>query len=114
MGNNGYPVLSPAPESFLLTQPLDYRSLGYGTFSGTAHYEGSISISKEGRYTLALPILKDSVRVYIDGKEVGTLIASPYQLEVELAAGEHAITLEVCNAPGNRDILAGVPSGLQP
>ena len=26
---------------------------------------------------------------------------------------KHFIALEVCNAPGNRDILAGLPAGLQ-
>ena len=43
----------------------------------------------------------------------GVLIAPPYCLEMTLAAGTHDIRLEICNAPGNRDILAGVPAGLQ-
>ena len=113
LGNCGYPVLSAAPETFRLTSLQDYRTLGYGTFSGTAVYEGTAAVSKAGRYTLDLKLVKDSVLVRIDGKELGTLIAPPYGLEVELAAGEHTLKLEVCNAPGNRDILAGLPAGLQ-
>ena len=113
LGNCGYPVLSAAPEFYELIQPQDYRTLGYGTFSGTAVYEGTAEAGKASRYTLELKLVKDSVRIWIDGVEQGTLIAPPYRLEVELPAGEHTIRLEVCNAPGNRDVLAGVPAGLQ-
>ena len=113
LGNCGYPVLSAAPEFYELTEPRDYRTLGYGTFSETAVYEGTAEAGKAGCYTLELKLVKDSVRIWIDGIEQGTLIAPPYRLEVELTAGKHAIRLEVCNAPGNRDILAGLPAGLQ-
>ena len=113
LGNCGYPVLNAAPEFYELTEPRDYRTLGYGTFSGTAVYEGNAEIAAAGRYTLDLKLVKDSVRVWIDGVEQGTLIAPPYCLEVELPAGKHLIRLEVCNAPGNRDVLSGVPAGLQ-
>ncbi|MBO4633365.1 MAG: hypothetical protein J5858_15720 [Lentisphaeria bacterium] len=114
LGNRcGFPVLSAAPESFMLTSLRDYHTLGYGTFSGTAVYEGKTQIAKTGRYRLDLNLVKDSVRIWIDGAEIGTLIAPPYQQEIELSAGDHTIRLEVCNAPGNRDILAGVPAGLQ-
>ena len=113
LGNCGYPVLSAAPEKFQLTLPQDYRTLGYGTFAGTAVYETTVQIAKNGRYTLDMRLSADSVRIMVDGTERGMLIAPPYRLEVELAAGEHTIWLEVCNAPGNRDILAGLPAGLQ-
>ena len=113
LGNCGYPALDAAPESFRLTAPTDYRPLGYGTFSGTAVYEGTAEAGKAGRYTLDLKLVKDSVRILIDGREQGTLIAPPYRQEIELAAGKHTVRLEVCNAPGNRDVLAGVPAGLQ-
>jgi len=113
LGNCGYPVLSAAPETFHLSSLRDYRTLGYGTFSGTAVYESSVTAAESGRYALDLKLVKDSVRVWLDGTELGTLIAPPYRLEVELAAGEHTLKLEVCNAPGNRDILAGLPAGLQ-
>ena len=113
LGNCGYPVLSVAPGSFELTQPQDYRTLGYGTFSGTALYEGLAEVAEAGRYMLDLKLVKDSVRIRIDGAEHGVLIAPPYRMEIELAAGKHTVSLEVCNAPGNRDVLAGVPAGLQ-
>jgi hypothetical protein len=112
-GNYGYPVLSEAPEVFNLTMPQDYRTLGYGTFSGTAIYEGKTTVEKCGSYTLDLNLLKDSVKISVDEKEQGILIAPPYKTEIQLSAGTHKIQLEVCNAPGNRDIMAGVPAGLQ-
>ena len=113
LGNCGYPVLSAAPGCYDLTQPQDYRTFGYGTFSGTAVYEGLLEVAEAGRYMLDLKLVKDSVRIIIDGAEQGTLIAPPYCMEIELAAGKHTARLEVCNAPGNRDVLAGVPAGLQ-
>jgi hypothetical protein len=113
LGNFGYPVLSTAPESFELDFPQDFRTLGYGTFSGKAIYEGKATVDKNGIYSLKLNTVKDSVRIYIDGVDKGTLIAQPYQLDIELASGVHKIRLELCNATGNRDINAGVPAGLQ-
>ena len=112
-GNFGYPVLSEAPEFFELTEPKDYRMLGYGTFSGLAEYSGKTSVSQDGIYCLKLDLRKESVRILIDGQDRGILIAPPYQMEVELCSGEHNIHLEVCNAPGNRDTAAGLPAGLQ-
>ena len=112
-GNLGYPVLSEAPEFFELTEPKDYRMLGYGTFSGLAEYSGKTSVSQDGIYCLKLDLRKESVRILIDGQDRGTLIAPPYQMEVKLCSGEHNIHLEVCNAPGNRDTAAGLSAGLQ-
>ena len=113
LGNGGYPVLAAAPEFHVLSQPRDYRALGYGTFSGTAVYEGVFEVADAGRYELDLNLENDSVRIFLDGVERGTRIAPPYRMELDLARGEHTVRLEVCNAPGNRDILAGVPAGLQ-
>lgn len=112
-GNFGYPVLSSAPDVFHLKTPQDYRSLGYGTYSGTAIYESRVRITEANRYTLTLDLVNDSVQISVDGVTQKTLIAPPYQIQLDLSAGEHLIRLEVCNAPGNRDILAGVPAGLQ-
>lgn len=112
-GNYGYPVLSSAPASFEFDVPQDYRTLGYGTFSGMAVYEGKTEVAQAGSYVLNMALIKDSVRIRIDGEEKGTLIAPPYQMITVLPAGVHHISLEICNAPGNRDIMAGVPAGLQ-
>ena len=106
-------MLSSAPEVFELAMPKDFRNLGYGSFSGTAVYEGRTHVGQNGVYVLKLNTEKDSVKIFVDGKECATLLAAPYQLEIELNSGEHDIRLELCNAPGNRDILAGVPAGLQ-
>ena len=113
LGNCGYPVLSSAPEVFELAMPKDFRNLGYGSFSGTAVYEGRTHVGQNGVYVLKLNTEKDSVKIFVDGKECATLLAAPYQLEIELNSGEHDIRLELCNASGNRDILAGVSAGLQ-
>ena len=113
LGNCGYPVLSAAPEAFRLDIPLDYRTLGYGTYSGKAVYQTTVNITKAGHYALDLKLIKDSVRIMIDGIEQAVLIAPPYRYEAELSVGKHRIELEVCNAPGNRDVLAGLPAGLQ-
>ena len=113
LGNCGYPVLRAAPEAFHLDRPQDYRTLGYGTYSGKAFYRTDARIAESGCYMLDLNLVRDSVRIVIDGIEQGILIAPPYQWETELAAGKHRIELEVCNAPGNRDVLAGLPAGLQ-
>ena len=72
-----------------------------------------MNVGKSGVYSLKLDTEKDSVKIFVDGKEYGTLFTPPYQLELELNFGEHDIRLELCNASGNRDILAGVPAGLQ-
>lgn len=112
-GSCGYPVLSAAPEVFDLTSLRDFRALGYGTFSGKAVYDGTAVVECDGTYSLKLNIVKDSVKVYVDGEEKAVLIAPPYRFDMTLASGIHHIRLELCNAPGNRDIMAGVPAGLQ-
>ena len=112
-GSCGYPVLSAAPEVFDLTSLRDFRAFGYGTFSGKAVYDGTAVVECDGTYSLKLNIVKDSVKVYVDGEEKAVLIAPPYRFDMTLAAGIHHIRLELCNAPGNRDIMAGVPAGLQ-
>ena len=113
LGNCGYPVLSPAPEVWSPERPQDYRIPGYGTFSGTAVYECEAVADRAGRYALDLNLIFDSVRIFADNAEQGVLIAPPYRLELDLTQGRHTIRLEVCNAPGNRDVLAGLPAGLQ-
>ena len=113
LGNYGYPVLTRSAGVFALASPQDYRMLGYGTYSGKAVYTGRTEIIRSGCYSLDLKLVRDSVKISIDGAEQGVLIAPPYCLELTLSAGTHDIRLEICNAPGNRDILAGVPAGLQ-
>ena len=113
LGNFGYPVLSQSPKNFELKSLKDYRNLGYGTFSGTAKYSCSTCVEQSATYLLDLALVKDSVRIYVDNKVIDTIIAPPYKISIKLSKGLHNITLEVCNAPGNRDIMAGVPAGLQ-
>ena len=113
LGNCGYPTLAAAEKKISLPSSCDYHALGYGTFSGTAVYEGKVNAPQNGSYTLEFAIVHDSVKISVDGKELQTLIAPPYRTIVALSAGEHIVSLEVCNAPGNRDVLAGLPAGLQ-
>lgn len=99
-------VLSPAPETFRVGGTGDYASLGYGTFSGMARYTGRLHAPETGRYALEFDFSDESVRIVIDGRETGTRLAPPYRTEVELAAGDHSLVLEVCNAPGPRDVMS--------
>lgn len=112
-GSCSYPELAAAEKMIPLSTPCDYLALGRGTFSGTAVYDGSINAPHDGTFALEFALFHDSIKVSVDGKVVQTLIAPPYRLELELSAGIHTLQLEVCNAPGNRDVLSGLPAGLQ-
>lgn len=108
-----FPVLSPSPVEFSIATPGDFRDLGYGTYSGKVYYSAEFDIGTAGMYRLAFTQLHDSARISVDGQLVGSRIAPPYELDFELASGKHRLDIELYNAPGNRDCLAGLPTGLR-
>lgn len=108
-----FPLLTKAERVIHLPVPRDFSTLGYGTFSGTAVYDGCFSVASNGKYRFDMHIEHDSLRVIVDGKTVETLIAPPYRLTCDLASGLHTLRLELCCAPGNRDVMASLPAGLQ-
>jgi hypothetical protein len=64
-------------------------------------------------YRLAFAQLHDSARISVDGQVAGSLIAPPYELDLQLACGKHRLDIELCNGAGNRDCLAGLPTGFR-
>ena len=106
------PRLAAAPDHFDLPYPRDFRTLGYGTYSGMAVYELELQVAVAGKYFLPLDSINDSCRVLVDEKVVAFVIAPPYQLVFELQQGVHKIKIELCNGPGNREIMADLPAGL--
>ena len=112
LGLLSYPCLSAAPESFDLPYLRDFKSLGYGYYSGMAVYELEFNALADGKYLLPLDTISDSCRVLVDGKVIATVIAPPYQIVLDLQQGLHHIAIELCNGPGNREIMAEIPAGL--
>lgn len=108
-----FPVLSPAPAEFTIASPCDFRELGYGTYSGKVCYSAEFDIGTDGMYRLAFSQLHDSARIIIDGKLAGSLIAAPYELDLQLHCGKHRLNIELFNGAGNRDCLAGLPTGFR-
>jgi hypothetical protein len=74
-------------------------------FAGTAAYTTSFArpTMAADRCILDLGQVRDSARVYLNGAEVGTLIAAPYRIIVgPLPAGMNKLKIEVTNVAANR------------
>jgi hypothetical protein len=73
-------------------------------FAGTASYSINVTLTPNtaGKYLLGLGKVADSARVFINGNEVAVLFAPPFQIPVELSAGENKLTVEVTNVAANR------------
>lgn len=73
---------------------------------GTASYQLSFEFKKESgkKYCLSLGDVRESARVFINGKSAGTLYAVPFETEVGhlLQNGINTIKIEVTNLPANR------------
>lgn len=82
-----------------VTAPV--RSLGFGDIvsQGLPFYTGNLSyclrIRTEGGCSLRVPRYRGGlIQVFVDGKETGNIIFSPYCLQIpDLSAGEHEVTL---------------------
>lgn len=107
------PYLVNATHPQLLNGLQSWGVLGYGTYSGTASYTKQIEIQQAGAYWLSLGRVEDIAEVFIDGKSIAVLPWTPYECRLEyLASGSHELRIDITNGPGNRDRLAGLPSGL--
>lgn len=85
------------------------RQSEYQYFSGTARYTTSFDLPEElsGRqWLLKLGNVHESARVFINGKEAGTLFCRPFSLRVGeyLHGGHNSIAVEVTNLSANRII----------
>lgn len=73
---------------------------------GTALYSVTFEVNNIGgkRYTLSLGDVRESAVVRLNGKEVTTLWAVPYECDVTsyLQEGENELEVEVTNLPANR------------
>jgi len=111
-GAKTLPYLKGADLTFAVEDPADWSTWGFGTFSGVAEYRTEFTAERSGKFRLALGRVESAASVLVDGTECATLLSPPYELDLELAAGKHALRLQVSNAPGNRDRLSDVPSGV--
>jgi hypothetical protein len=75
-------------------------------FSGTAVYSTTINLPaiKPDDYIMLLDEVRESARVFINGKEVALLWSIPYKARVGqyLKAGNNTISIEVTNLMANR------------
>jgi hypothetical protein len=72
-------------------------------FAGTAAYEITLIPPRgAGTYLLSLGKVADSARVFLNGRELGVLIAPPFEMPVALSAGENKLRVEVTNVAINR------------
>jgi hypothetical protein len=73
---------------------------------GTARYRKIFSIKKKQdmEYWLCLGDVRESARVFINGKEVAVLFAVPFETNIGeyLKNGKNTLEIEVTNLPANR------------
>jgi len=79
---------------------------GLASYSGALWYRRTVTLTPDqvrGRLTLDLGDVAASARVLVNGREVGTLVAPPWTLEVtaHLIAGDNRVEVEVCNTLAN-------------
>ncbi len=90
----------------------DWAALGRPTFSDAAVYHRMMSVETDGHYVLDLGRVEGVAAVSVDGEEREVLAWPPFTCELELAAGEHELAIEVTNPPANRNWAAGIVAGL--
>lgn len=73
---------------------------------GTARYKTTFDIQKSplSAYRLSLGDVRESARVYVNGKEVSTLFSVPFETDITqwLKDGRNILEIEVTNLPANR------------
>lgn len=95
--------------------PKPFRATGLGSwttggdpdreaFGGTAVYRTRIQLpDRPGPIVLDLGRVCHSARVRLDGRDLGTLLMPPYQVDLAgTAPGPHDLEVEVTNLPANR------------
>ena len=73
-------------------------------FAGTAAYETTFNLpSAMDGIRLDLGDVRESARIYVDGKHIHTLFAHPFHCDIAgLSPGDHALRIEVTNLSANR------------
>jgi hypothetical protein len=102
----GGPELPPTIEVHALGSWTDWGRDALKAFSGTARYVISFSGPRRraDQWQLDLGKVKESARVFLNGKELGTLIAPPYTLPIHAKQlrGKNILKIEVSNLMANR------------
>ena len=112
-GKKALPVISECKDSEVLDALCDWSMIGYGSYSGKAHYQTEFTVQEAGVYRFDAGRVEDAMKVFIDGRCCGTVLNYPYMVELgDLAPGKHLIEVEIFNAGGNRDKLAGQAAGM--
>jgi len=102
---SGGPVL---PSSVKLTTLESWTELGdaYKAFSGTGMYKTTFAkpSGMASSYRLDLGKVAHSARVILNGKELATLISSPFSVDIPVAdlKAENSLEISVTNLMGNR------------
>lgn len=94
-----------------------WTTQGFKNYSGTGVYETEFTLSKTikgKRLFLKIGRFKDTVQVFVNGKECGVRLWSPYLIEITKAAssGRNHIRLRVQNTLSNTFQERPLPSGL--
>ena len=76
-------------------------------FSGTATYETNLHVEKKirrARYTLSLGNVEEIAVVHVNGQEIATLWAQPYECDITdaLQKGDNRLAIEVTSTWFNR------------
>lgn len=103
----GGPVL---PQSTTINELKSWTSLPdtmASYFSGLARYSIDFSfdaLNKDNQYVIVFDKVKESVKIRLNGKEVSTLFAHPFEADITdfLKTGKNHLELEVANLPANR------------
>ncbi len=102
----GGPIL-PAPMKMeLLKSWTTHTDENAQSFAGTAKYSTTFEMPSEKAddWILDLGLIRDSARVTVNGKPVGTVWSLPFQIRIGqyLRPGENTLEIEVTNLSANR------------
>lgn len=96
-------------DTFSLKKPVYWTDLNIqqlNILAGTGVYSSTFDLNKRQNchYQLSLTDLRESARIYINGKEISTLWAVPFECLIDsfLQNGKNTIRIEVTNLPANR------------
>ncbi|HZY82697.1 MAG TPA: glycosyl hydrolase [Cyclobacteriaceae bacterium] len=103
---SGGPTLPPTVETDTLGSWTWYNGKEYDEFSGTAVYQTRFASPDSSRngWMLDLGRVYGTVRVILNGKEIGAVIAPPFRVKIEpsMAQSENILEVRVTNLMANR------------
>ena len=104
--NSGGPTLPPATELQKLSSWTEFGNNDYPSFSGSATYSYQFEkpVAHASCWLLNLGKVHESAKVYVNGRFIDTVIASPYQLYLDsgLFKKNNLLEIVVTNSMANR------------